>query len=120
MDEYGGLTSFSDEEADELDSRLSRFSVGGSGRMLPGGESRSKSLMRFNELERERSKRRMDIVKYKTGSESFPGKLKLSMMNTGLIPIKKGRLHHSFETRSSITATIGMCSNGLFIVKHRS
>jgi len=89
LDEYGGLTSFSDEEADELDSRLSRFSVGGSGRMLPGGESRSKSLMRFNELERERSKRRMDIVKYKTGSESFPGKLKLSMMNTGLIPIKK-------------------------------
>jgi len=87
MDEYG-LTSFSDEEADELDSRLSRFSVGG--RALPGGESRSKSLMRFNELERERSKRRMDIVKYKTGSESFPGKIKLSMMmNTGLIPIKK-------------------------------
>lgn len=91
MDEYG-LTSFSDEEADELDSRLSRFSVGGGGRGgLPGGESRSKSLMRFNELERERSKRRMDIVKYKTGSESFPGKIKLSMMNTGLIPIKKGR-----------------------------
>ena len=93
MDEYG-LTSFSDEEADELDSRLSRFSVGG--RALPGGESRSKSLMRFNELERERSKRRMDIVKYKTGSESFPGKIKLSMMNTGLIPIKKGR-HRIFR-----------------------
>jgi len=86
-DEYG-MTSFSDEEADELDSRLSRFSMGG-GRGLPGGESRSKSLMRFNELERERSKRRMEIVKYKTGSESFPGKIKLSMMNTGLIPIKK-------------------------------
>ena len=87
MDEYG-LTSFSDEEADELDSRLSRFS---GGRGVPG-ESRSKSLMRFNELERERSRRRQEIVKYKTGSKLFPGKLKLSMMNTGLIPIKKGRI----------------------------
>ena len=83
-----GMTSFSDEEADELDSRLSRFS----GRGEPVAEDpRSKSLMRFNELERERSRRRQDIVKYKTGSKLFPGTLKLSMMNTGLIPIKKGK-----------------------------
>merc|ERR1719211_559600 len=82
-DPYGVPTSFSEEEADELDSRLSR-------RGGPMGEdNRSKSLMRFNELERERSRRRQDIVKYKTGSKLFPGTLKLQMMNTGLIPIKK-------------------------------
>ena len=79
-----GVTSFSEEEADELDSRLSR-------RGGPMAEdNRSKSLMRFNELERERSRRRQDIVKYKTNT-TFPGTLKLQMMNTGLIPIKKGK-----------------------------
>ena len=85
-----GVTSFSDDEADELDSRLSRRG----GPM--GDDSRSKSLMRFNELERERSRRRQDIVKYKTGSKLFPGTLKLQMMNTGLIPIKKGKLFFIF------------------------
>lgn len=81
-DEY--VTSFSDEEADELDSRMPR---GGAFE----GHARAKSLLRFNELERERSRRRQTIVKHKTGSKLFPGKLKLSMMNTGLIPLKKGR-----------------------------
>merc|ERR1719464_281627 len=79
-----GVTSFSEEEADELDSRLSRR-----GNPMGGEDNRSKSLMRFNELERERSRRRQDTVKYKTGSTGFPGTLKLQMMNTGLIPIKK-------------------------------
>jgi len=83
MNDPYGVTSFSEEEADELDSRLSRRG----GPM--GDDNRSKSLMRFNELERERSRRRQDIVKYKTGSKLFPGTLKLQMMNTGLIPIKK-------------------------------
>jgi protein tyrosine phosphatase len=78
------VTSFSEEEADELDSRLSRR-----GNPIGGEDNRSKSLMRFNELERERSRRRQDIVKYKTGSTGFPGTLKLQMMNTGLIPMKK-------------------------------
>ena len=81
-----GVTSFSEEEADELDSRLSRR-----GNPMGGEDNRSKSLMRFNELERERSRRRQDIVKYKTGSTGFPGTLKLQMMNTGLIPMKKGK-----------------------------
>ena len=85
MNDPYGVTSFSEEEADELDSRLSRRG----GPM--GDDNRSKSLMRFNELERERSRRRQDIVKYKTGSKLFPGTLKLQMMNTGLIPIKKGK-----------------------------
>lgn len=93
MDEYG-MTSFSDEEADELDSRLSRFS---GMRGLPG-EGRSKSMMRYNELERERTRRRQDIVKYKTKSKLFPGTIKLSMMNTGLIPIKKGRIIYQDST----------------------
>ena len=84
-DEY--LTAFSDEEADELDSRVGR---------VPGAgfesHARAKSLLRYNELERERSRRRTAIVKQKTSSKLFPGKLKLSMMNTGLIPLKKGKL----------------------------
>ena len=88
-----GMTSFSDEEADELDSRLSRF-TGRDDHIIE--DTRSKSLMRFNELERERSRRRQDIVKYKTGSKLFPGTLKLSMMNTGLIPIKKGKANQTF------------------------
>ena len=52
--------------------------------------SRAKSLLRFNELERERSRRRQTIVKQKTSSKLFPGKLKLSMMNTSVIPLQKG------------------------------
>ena len=80
-DEY--LTAFSDEEADELDSRV--------GRMGGHDHGRAKSLLRYNELERERSRRRQTIVKQKTSSKLFPGKLKLSMMNTGLIPLKKGK-----------------------------
>ena len=81
-----GVTSFSDEEADELDSRLSRR-----GGPMGAEDNRSKSLMRFNELERERSRRRQDIVKSKAGAKGFPGTLKLQMMNTGLIPMKKGK-----------------------------
>lgn len=77
-DEY--VTAFSDEEADDLDSRMARHG---------DAHSRAKSLMRYNELERERSRRRQTIVKQKTSSKLFPGKLKLSMMNTGLIPLKK-------------------------------
>lgn len=53
--------------------------------------SRSKSLMRYNELERERSRRRQHIVKQKTGTSIFPS-FKLSMMNSGIIPLKKGNL----------------------------
>ena len=82
-DEY--VTAFSDEEADDMDSRMSRGQGGGY-----DPHSRAKSLLRFNELERERSRRRQTIVKQKTSSKLFPGKLKLSMMNTGLIPLKKG------------------------------
>merc|ERR1719450_2015146 len=44
MNDPYGVTSFSEEEADELDSRLSRRG----GPM--GDDNRSKSLMRFNEL----------------------------------------------------------------------
>ena len=76
------LTAFSDEEADELDSRVGR---------VHESHARAKSLLRYNELERERSRRRTAIVKQKTSSKLFPGKLKLSMMNTGLIPLKKGK-----------------------------
>merc|ERR1712223_949089 len=79
------VTAFSDEEADDMDSRLSRVQGGGG----YDSHSRAKSLLRFNELERERSRRRTAIVKQKTSSKLFPGKLKLSMMNTGLIPLKK-------------------------------
>merc|ERR1719273_2395949 len=67
-----------------MDSRMSRGQGGGY-----DAHSRAKSLLRFNELERERSRRRQTIVKQKTSSKLFPGKLKLSMMNTGLIPLKK-------------------------------
>ena len=85
-DEY--VTAFSDEEADDMDSRMSRVH-------LQGGNfeshNRTKSALRANEIERERSRRRQNIVKNKTSSKLFPGKLKLSMMNTGLIPLKKGR-----------------------------
>ena len=86
-----GVTSFSEEEADELDSRLSRRG----GPM--GDDNRSKSLMRFNELERERSRRRQDIVKYKTGPKLFPGTLKLQMMSSGLIPMKKGKKLYQYS-----------------------
>jgi len=82
-DEY--VTGFSDEEADDYDSRMSRNPGNGG----YDSHSRAKSLLRFNELERERSRRRQTIVKQKTSSKLFPGKLKLSMMNTGLIPLKK-------------------------------
>ena len=59
------------------------------------------NLLRFNELEKERSCRRQTIVKQKTSSKLFPGKLKLSMIHyekrlthsdehrAGLIPLKK-------------------------------
>ena len=57
-----------------------------------GSHNRTKSALRANEIERERSRRRQNIVKNKTSSKLFPGKLKLSMMNTGLIPLKKGRI----------------------------
>ncbi len=82
------VTAFSDEEADELDSRMTR-GMGGLGGLDP--HARSKSMLRYNELERERSNRRQNIVKNKTKNKLFPGRLKLSMMNTGLIPIKRGK-----------------------------
>lgn len=98
-DEY--VTAFSDEEADDLDSRMAR---GGAG----DAHTRAKSLLRFNELERERSRRRQTIVKQKTSSKLFPGKLKLSMMNTGLIPLKKGMIMNHmnyFEKWRQITVS---------------
>ncbi len=85
-DEY--VTAFSDEEADELDSRMTR-GLAGLGGLDP--HARSKSMLRHNELERERSRRRQNIVKTKGKGKLFPGRLKLSMMNTGLLPIKKGK-----------------------------
>ncbi len=51
--------------------------------------SRSKSMMRYNEIERERSRRRQHIVKQKTTSKFSPGTMKLTLMNAGLIPLKK-------------------------------
>ena len=94
-DEY--VTAFSEEEADELDSRLSRIQGG-----QFESQGRAKSMLRANEIERERSRRRQTIVKNKTGSKLFPGRLKLSMMNTGLIPLKKGKksLHIDIERLS--------------------
>ncbi|CAB4069100.1 unnamed protein product [Lepeophtheirus salmonis] len=85
-EEYGGITSFSDEEMDGFDSRMSRGML----RSGPGGEPRAKSMMRYNELERERTMRRQTVVQnQQRGSNFFSGTLKLSMMNTGIIPLKK-------------------------------
>eukprot|EP00096_Caligus_rogercresseyi_P001665 TRINITY_DN127_c0_g2_i1.p1 TRINITY_DN127_c0_g2~~TRINITY_DN127_c0_g2_i1.p1 ORF type:complete len:775 (-),score=125.70 TRINITY_DN127_c0_g2_i1:221-2545(-) len=85
-EEYGGITSFSDEEIDGFDSRMSRGML----RSGPGGEPRAKSMMRYNELERERTMRRQTVVQnQQRGSKFFSGALKLSMMNTGIIPLKK-------------------------------
>ncbi len=60
--------------------------------------ARSKSLMRYNELERERSQRRQHVVKQKTGTSLFPS-FKLSMMNSGIIPLKKGRFSGHLKHR---------------------
>jgi protein tyrosine phosphatase len=92
-DEY--VTAFSDEEADDMDSRMSRVHLQGGN--FEGSHNRTKSALRANEIERERSRRRQNIVKNKTSSKLFPGKLKLSMMNTGLIPLKKAE-RDSFTT----------------------
>ena len=87
FDEYGGITSFSDEEVDELDSRMGRAMI-----RTQGGEPRSKSMMRYNELERERTRRRQTVVNEQHKRiRCFPGTLKLSMLNTGIIPLKKGK-----------------------------
>ncbi len=67
---------------------MSRFSNTANSRYE--SHSRSKSVMRFNEIERERSKRRQNIVKQKTTSKFSPGTMKLSLVNAGIIPIKKG------------------------------
>ena len=85
------VTSFSDDEGEEeLDVRMSRFSNTMNSRYET--HSRSKSLMRYNEIERERSRRRQNIVRQKTTSKFSPGTIKLSMMNAGIIPLKKGEL----------------------------
>ena len=92
-DSRGGETddmvaSFSDDDVEELDGR-SRYS----GAMYARQEqqSRSKSLMRYSEIERERSRRRQHIVKQKAVKKFSPGTIKLSMMNAGIIPLKKGK-----------------------------
>lgn len=92
---------YSEDEGDEnhLDMRMSRFSQPGH----PHGHGRSRSMMRYNEIERERSKRRQHILKQKTGSKFFPGTFKLSLMNSGVIPLKKGRLETKKSTLSSLT-----------------
>ncbi len=82
--------SFSEDDVDELEARMSRFSNTVNSRM--DSHARSKSVMRYNEIERERSKRRQNIVKQKTTSKFSPGTMKLSLMNAGLIPLKKGRV----------------------------
>lgn len=88
------VASFSDDEAEELEAR-SRFS----NNPRYGGEhqTRSKSLMRYSEIERERSRRRQHIVKQKAVKKFSPGTIKLSMMNAGIIPLKRG-------TKSMMTA----------------
>lgn len=86
-DDY--VTSFTDDENEELDARMSRYSNTAHGRYE--AHSRSKSLMRYNEIERERSRRRQHIVRQKTGSKFSPATFKLSMVNAGVIPLKKGR-----------------------------
>ena len=87
-DDY--VTSFTDDENEELDARMSRYSNTAHGRYE--AHSRSKSLMRYNEIERERSRRRQHIVRQKTGSKFSPATFKLSMVNAGVIPLKKGRM----------------------------
>ena len=81
--------SFSDDDVDDLDARMSRMSNTMNSRYE--SHSRSKSVMRFNEIERERSRRRQHIVKQKTTSKFSPGTMKLSLVNAGIIPIKKGQ-----------------------------
>ena len=84
------VTSFSDDDGEEeLDARMSRYSNTMNARYET--HARSKSLMRYNEIERERSKRRQNIVRQKTTSKFSPGTIKLSMMNAGIIPLKKGK-----------------------------
>jgi hypothetical protein len=85
-DDY--VTSFSgDEDPDELDARVSRFSNTMNTRYET--HSRSKSMMRYTEIERERSRRRQKVVMNKGGM--WGGTLKLQMINSGVIPLKKGK-----------------------------
>ncbi len=61
-----------------------------------GQNARSKSLLKYNEMERERNKRRQHIMKQPTTSKCTSGNLKLAMMNAGLIPLKKGKMYFLF------------------------
>jgi hypothetical protein len=85
------VASFSDDDAEEIDSR-SRYSSAMNARYGGDQQTRSKSLMRYSEIERERSRRRQHIVKQKAVKKFSPGTIKLSMMNAGIIPLKKGKL----------------------------
>ncbi len=84
-DDY--VTSFSDDDAEELEARMSRFSNTMNTRYET--HSRSKSMMRYTELERERSRRRQKVVMKPGGM--WGATLKLQMLNAGVVPLKKGK-----------------------------
>ena len=86
----GGVTSFGDEDVDELEARMSRFSNTMNTRMEH--QARSKSMMRYTEIERERSRRRQKVVLQNERKKLFGGSIKLSMVNAGVIPLRKGKL----------------------------
>lgn len=81
-DEYG-VTSFSDEDVDDLDQRMSRMSG-----EAAAAHARSQSSKRYQEIERERKRRQLKTAGGET-KPSFPQTIKLTLMNSGLIPLKK-------------------------------
>ena len=100
---FGAAPPFGDDEAGDLDARMSRLS-GEARQAAYEAHQRSQSSKRYQEMERERKRRQL---KTQSGGEktSFLQATKLSLMNSGLIPLKKGEkwqfflLFSAFKTR---------------------
>ena len=84
-DEYGG---YGDEDVEDLNTRMAAMTAEQRKAAIEAAQ-RSQSSKRYQEMERERKRRQL---KTQGGTEktSFFQATKLALMNSGLIPLKKG------------------------------
>ena len=84
-DEYGG---YGDEEVEDLNTRMAAMTAEQRKAAIEAAQ-RSQSSKRYQEMERERKRRQLK-TQGATEKTSFFQATKLALMNSGLIPLKKG------------------------------
>ena len=102
--EEEGYGAYGDEEVEDLDNRMDQMTAEQRQAAMEAAQ-RSQSSKRYQEMERERKRRQLKTA---GGAEktSFFQATKLSLMNSGLIPLKKGNTNLSEEKYFYLTKAV--------------